>query len=296
MLLFSLSTRPITLALPAAMAAVLVGACAPAVRMPEAGEREPDRYLFERGTEALEERHWFDAQEYFRTLVDGYPQSPYRQEARLGIGDAQIGEDSYASYLLAAETFREFLRFYPLSERADYAQYRLAYTQYKQMLGPQRDQTPTRDTIREIDIFISRYPNSPHLDDVLALRREARDLLSEHEILVGVHYFRRQWYAGAIPRLRGVIEEDPEYLYRDRAYYHLAESLYQLGTVGNITPEFARENLEESLALFDRLVREYEVSEYLEDARLRRDEVKLALDQVPDSVQPTAETASASPQ
>src|SRR5262245_21156372 len=128
--------------------ATAVSGCLHPVRMPAPGEREPDKYLYDRGTEALQKKRWLDAKEYFQRLVDSYPQSPYRQGARLGIGDAQLGEGGYSSYVLAAETFREFLRFYPLNERADYAQYRLAVTQYKQMLSPDRDQTSTIDTLR----------------------------------------------------------------------------------------------------------------------------------------------------
>ena len=43
------------------------------------------------------------------------------------------------STILAANEFREFLRFFPLDKRADYAQYKLAIASSKQILGPERD-------------------------------------------------------------------------------------------------------------------------------------------------------------
>ena len=62
-------------------------ACASGPKKPPAGTLEPDKFLCERGTEELNEKHWLTAREYFRQLVDSYPQSPYRADAKLGIGD-----------------------------------------------------------------------------------------------------------------------------------------------------------------------------------------------------------------
>lgn len=249
--------------------------------MPAPGEREPDRYLFDRGTESLQRRRWLDAKEYFQKIIDAYPQSSYRQEARLGIGDAQLGEGSYTSYLTSAESFREFLRFYPLNERADYAQYRLAMTQFKQMLPPERDQTPTLDTLRELDTFVRRYPNSKYMPDALKLQREARDRLSDAETSIAVHYFRRKWFQGAIPRLQGVLKDDPGYTHRDEVYFYLGESYYLVSRP------------KEALPYFDKLVTEYKVSEYLQKAQLRLAELKAAGNATPTETATPAATPTA---
>ncbi len=45
--------------------------------------------------------------------------------------------------------FTEFLSFYPTNRRADYAQYKLGIAHFRQMRSPQRDQTETRDALRE---------------------------------------------------------------------------------------------------------------------------------------------------
>ena len=68
-----------------AVAAALGPACASAPRRPPPGTLEPDKFLFERGTEELNDKDWFTAREYFRQLVDSYPQSPYRGDAKLGV-------------------------------------------------------------------------------------------------------------------------------------------------------------------------------------------------------------------
>ena len=231
-------------------------------RMPAAGERDADKFLFDRGAEALTEKHWLEAREYFRRLVDTYPNSQYRAEAKLGVGDSYLGENRADSYILAANEFREFLRFFPLDRRADYAQYRLAIAHSKQMLGPERDQTATLDTLREIETFIKAYPNSALLPEVQKLRRQTRDRLSDAEYRVGVFYFRNKVYSGAMTRLTSVIDNDPEYTRRDAAYYYLAETMYRV----NLRPQAA--------AMFERLLKEFQSSEYLERAQKRLAEIK----------------------
>ena len=50
-----------------------------------------------------------NARKYFRQVVDNYPQSPLRPDAKLGVGDSYLGEDTAESLVLAANEFREFL-------------------------------------------------------------------------------------------------------------------------------------------------------------------------------------------
>jgi outer membrane protein assembly factor BamD len=237
--------------------ALLSAACVRPVRMPQPGEQDPDRYLFERGTEALEARHWLEAREYFQRLVDQFPQSQYRQEARLGIGDAYLGEGGYDTLVIAAEKFREFLRYFPLNERADYAQYKVAVAESEQMLSPERDQTATVTALREIEAFLQLYPNSKYTPEVLALRRQARDRLSDSEFRVGVFYYRSRWYRGALPRFQAILKNNPEYIRRDAVYYHLAESYLRLGEP------------QDAMDLFTKLVEEFKVSDYLDEAHER---------------------------
>jgi outer membrane protein assembly factor BamD len=267
------STRFATVALLASA----LSACATGLgtRMPVAGEQDADKYLFDAGSEGLKRRRWLQAREYFRRLVDTYPTSQYRQDAKLGIGDSFLGEGRVETYILAASEFREFLRFFPLAPRADYAQYRLALSQVRQVLRPERDQTATYEAIKELELFIKQYPDSQYLPDVLKLEREMRDRLAEHEFLVGRHYFRTRWYPGAVSRLERLMKDDPKFTRRDEVYYYLGESLYRLNRKTDALP------------WYQKLVEEFAVSEYLEEAKERITEMAA------DEGQPEASTTSA---
>jgi outer membrane protein assembly factor BamD len=122
---------------------------------------------------------------------------------------------------------------------------------FQQMLAPDRDQTETREAVAELTLFVQRYPQSPLLAEGQQKLREAQNRLTESEYKVGYFYYRQRWYPGAIERLRTVLKNDPEYPSRDAVYYYLGDSLVKMGRRA------------EALPYFDRLVKEFEKSEFL---------------------------------
>ena len=256
--------RAAHLACAALVAGALTG-CGAKTRLPAVGEAEADKFLFDRGTENLTKKNWINAREYFRRLVDSYPRSPYREEAKLGIGDSYVGEGRIESLILGANEFREFLTYFPRSPRTDYAQYRLGYAQFKQMLGPERDQTATHDAIRELQRFLDAYPNSKYRPEVLKLHRQARDRLSESEFKIGLLYYRVRWNQGALLRFTELMKSDPDYTKRDELVYYLAETLKR----ANALPE--------ALPLYERVVKEFANSKYKERSEKRIAEIKRSL-------------------
>src|SRR5438105_4003865 len=149
------------------------------------GTSEPDRYLFEKGTDALNAKKWLTSREFFKQVTETYTSSPYRPDAKLGIGDTYLGEGTAEALVLAINEFREFLSFYPTHRRADYAQLKLGMAHFRRMRHPQRDQTETREAVKEFESFVARYPTSSLMPEVKTRLREAKDRLSESDYLVG---------------------------------------------------------------------------------------------------------------
>ena len=125
-------------------------------------ERRPDRACSKptsssstAATELLGKKKWFQAREYFRQLVDNYPQSTYRPDAKLGLGDTYLGENTAESLVLAQNEFREFLTFYPTNPRADYAQFKLGDEplQADARAGPRPDRN--EEAVAELNAFVA---------------------------------------------------------------------------------------------------------------------------------------------
>jgi outer membrane protein assembly factor BamD len=253
------------------LAATIAGCAAKTTTLPP-GTADADKFLFDRGTEAAKDKKWLNSREYFRNLVDNYPQSPYRPDAKLALGDTYLGEHSTEALLLGANEFREFLTFYPTHARADYAQLQLARCFVEQMLAPERDQSATKDAIKEIEIFLQRFPNSKLMPEARKMERDAKDRLSEANYRVGFYYFRVRWYPGAIDRFKDLLKMDPAYTGRDAVYYHLAESLYRNSE--QLKDDAAAALKAEALPYYERLIKEFEKSEYLELAQKRAAELR----------------------
>ena len=235
--------------LPLALLTLSASACS--TRQPglvPPGTSEPDKFLFDKGTAAINAKKWLTAREFFKQLNETYTQSPYRPDGKLGIGDTYLGEGTAEALVLAINEFKEFLTFYPTNRRADYAQFKLAMAHFRQMRAAQRDQTETREAAKEFQIFVDRYPNSTLMPEGSAKLRETKDRLGEADYLVGYFYFRTRWYPGAIDRFKALLKSDPSYTSRDAVYFYLAESLVK-------TKKEA-----EALPYFERLVQEFDKS------------------------------------
>jgi outer membrane protein assembly factor BamD len=245
-------------------AVALTAACGGKKNIIPTNETQPDRYLMERADEALKKKRWADAREYFRQVVDNYPQSPLRPDAKLGMGQTYLGEGSTEALVMGANEFREFLTFYPTNPKADLAQFNLALCHQKQMRAAERDQTETKESLREYQVFFDRYPNSPLMPEVRAKWREARDRLSQASYRVGVHYYRVKWYPGAVDRFREVLKDDPEFTGRDGVYFYLADSLLKADTTAD-----KKAGKAQAIPYFERLLSEFAQSEFAEDAKKR---------------------------
>jgi outer membrane protein assembly factor BamD len=196
--------------------------------------------------------------------MDSYPQSSYRAEAKLGLADTYLGEGTAESQVLAINEYREFLSFYPTHKRAYYAQFKLGMCHFYQMHGPDRDQSETQEAVAELTTFVERYGTSDMGDpdrakliaEGRARLREARDRMSDANYRVAYFYLRTQKFPpAAIDRFNAILKTDPEYSRRDAVYFYLAEALIKM------------KRPKEALPYLDRLIVEFESSEYLEDAR-----------------------------
>jgi len=233
-----------------------LSACTSGSRKPPVGTLEPDKFLWERGTQELNKKHWLTAREYFRELMDSYPQSQYRADAKLGLADTYLGEGSAESQVLAVNEYREFLSYYPTHKRNYYAQFKLGMAYYYQMHGPDRDQSETNEAIAELTRFVEQYPTSPLIEEGRTRLREAKDRRSDADFRVGYFYLRTQKFPpAAIDRFNAILKSDPEYTRRDAVYFYLAQALIKM----------KREV--EALPYLDRLVNEFEYSEHLEEAK-----------------------------
>lgn len=248
----------------AALALTVGCASATSRQVVPAGTQEPDKFLFDKGDTALKARKWLTAREYLKQVVETYTQSPLRPDAKLAVGDTYLEEGGADNLVLAMNEYREFLQFYPTNKRADYAQYKLGMTHIKQMRAAERDQSETRDAIKDFQTFIVRYPMSPLMPDAKARLRESMDRIALADYQVGLFYYRQKWYPGSVDRFSALLKTDPECSNRDNVYFYLAESYVKIKREAQALP------------YYEKLVNEFPKNEHLQDAQKRIAELKAA--------------------
>ena len=77
-----------------------------------------------------------------------------------------------------------------------------------------------------------------------------RERLAQSELLVGVCYYKRDAYGGAVKRFKNLLEVYPGFSHRDQVLYELAESLKAL------------RKSDEALIYFQKIVDEFQESRY----------------------------------
>ncbi len=215
-----------------------------------------DRVIWEAGQEASGKKDWESARQYYRRIIDGFPQSPLGPDARLALADSYFKEGGTANLILAVSAYREFLTFYPSNPQSDYAQYQIAESYYRQRHPPDRDQGPTVDALKEFQRFLELFPDSPRAEDVRQRIIECRQSLARSEYLVGSFYQRsRRAYRAAIARYQGIIDNYPDYQELDQVLFHLGEALLLSLRPAEAAPYLAR------------LIQEHPESPLAEDAQ-----------------------------
>ena len=85
---------------------------------------------------------------------------------------------------------------------------------------------------------------------------------------MGLFYLRIKWWSGAIARFKPLVEgpsPDPGYTRKDAVYFNLADALEK------------SDKAAEALPYYERLVKEFEQSQYLVEAKRRIELLKAAV-------------------
>lgn len=182
------------------------GAQGPAA-LPPGGEAE---LAYEKALRDLEDGKCLDAQPRFQEVRRQYPFSRFAALAELGIADCLLKEDKP---LEAIQAYRQFVRTRPSHPRIPYARFQIAYAYHTQipdewLLSPpayERDQTPTREALRQLRRFILDFPDDEHTSRARELAEQALLLLARHELYVARFYLGRDNTAAAVARLRTLL-------------------------------------------------------------------------------------------
>lgn len=166
-----------------------------------------------------EKKHFEEAIECLGALKARYPKSQQGQEAELRIADNYYRKKDY---LLAAESYKAFIKLHPLNERVDYAYYRLGSSYLAQTpKAIDRDQEYLDEAMRNFNIVIQGFPASTYKDLAQRDLAKARLKIAKRNFYVGRFYYRTGEYIAAIPRFMEVAKDYPDSGLGPESLYHV---------------------------------------------------------------------------
>jgi len=129
-------------------------------------------------------------------------------------------------YFMAAHVFQNYARLFPNSERAEEAFFMAAYCMMLDVPYYKLDQTNAQNAIRQFQLFINYYSNSPRVQEANEHIDMLRSQLARKAFTLANNYYRRSLYLSASISFRNVMREFPETGFREEAMYMNVKSLY----------------------------------------------------------------------
>ena len=177
---------------------------------------------------------------YLRQVIDSFPKSFYAQRAKLLIADAYFHKGDESSMILSAAEYREFIRSYPYSPSAAYAQFQIAMTFYKKMLKPGRDPSKTMQALAEFKKVITDYPASDQAKEAQTRIQDCEERLAGHSTEIAIGYHGRRGYPAAISRLTEIMTNYPNFSGMDKVYFYLGDSYFMMRQYDQALPFFTK--------------------------------------------------------
>jgi outer membrane protein assembly factor BamD len=205
------------------------------------------RQNYEKGLKELKDENFAEAIKYFTFVKTRFPFSRYATLAELRVGDAHFARGRYVEAIDAYKQFMKFHPTHPLTENG-YAHFKICESYYKQLpddwfLSPpsyEKDQTSTREALREYELFLARYPGSKYLKEARKHRKEALKQLIDHELYVARFYLSRNKPKATALRLRGILEKFPGTGDEPEILILLGQTYLQMEQIGKARTTFKR--------------------------------------------------------
>ena len=221
-----------------------------------APEVVPDssRELLEEGIKAIKRTSNLRAQTLFKQLLEDYPDSEERIQARLLLARSHYALEEYEE---AKFHFQRFIELHPMHKNADRAYFFKTMSDHKQIDLALRDQTATQEARDGFQQFINRFPNSPYLERAKLKLSECDSMLAKNIFEVGKFYYRTGAYLSAISRFKNLLTGYPKQKFFDEAAFLLAESHYH------------EQSFKEAFSLYKKFTKEYPRSQFTLEAKKR---------------------------
>ena len=173
-----------------------------------------------------------------------------------------LGVSNYrlADYQLAEANFDSFISIFGRSPFTEEAKYLRLECLYHSTFRYSLDQLPTYKALGSIDIFIREYPESQHLERIIAMKSDLSERLDRKSYESAKLYYTIEDYIAAIAALKNSLRENSDNQYREDILYYTVMSRYKYANAS--IPSRQRERFVNMIDEYYNVISEYPESLY----------------------------------
>ena len=167
-------------------------------------------------------------------------------------------------YILAAHRFSQFVKTFPVSERAEECQFMVGLCNYKNSPKASLDQTNTVIAINELQLFTNLYPNSELVDSCNVIIDELLEKLAKKRFEKANLYLQTENYKSAIIAYKNFLDDFPDTEYREESEFLIFKSSHFLAL--NSVESKKSERIDNAIKAYITFVDSFSGSKYLKKA------------------------------
>jgi outer membrane protein assembly factor BamD len=181
-------------------------------------------------------------------------------------------------YYFANYYFKNFVKTYPRSEKAQEAFFTSAYCSYLNSPKSSLDQTDTEQSIDEFQMFLNRYPQTELKDSANVMIAELRAKLEEKAFNNAKLYYTTENYKSATVALQNMLRDFPGSPHREEIQFLIIKSSYLLAE--NSVESKKEERLAATIENYHSFVDKYKESKFMKDAEEYYDKAVRELEKI----------------
>ena len=227
------------------------------------------QYAYEQALILYEDEKWDKASALFEACAYIYAGTPREDSLTFYNARCKFKTQNWSE---AAQMLDEYRRKFARSPFIEDAEGMFALCYFYMTPPPERDQTLTSEAIIAITEFMSRYPNSKHIEEFEEMLDILGERLMEKSYLNAYTYYKIGRYKSAIVAFKNAMKHYPDSPYRELMMYYTTVSSYRLAENSVETKQ-----LDRYIAMLDQyysFIAEYPESKYVKEldrmARLAR--------------------------
>ena len=182
--------------------------------------------IYQEAYRAFETGDLFYAQKKFSEAELSFETIEYASKSSMMASYCLYGINFYTE---ALENIEKHLKKYPADENAIYSFYLRALIYFEQITDEKKDVEPILKSIKEIDFFINKFPNSEYSIDLKFKRDLAINQMAAKELYIAKYYISVKKWIPAINRLKKITKDYDKTVFIEEALHRLVEIHYHIG-------------------------------------------------------------------